>query len=512
MPRLTLVAALAAVLVPSVATAGGMYLSTRGVRPTGRAGAFVAGADDASSLWWNPAGLAHLSQWGFVADAGFVHQSVDYDRINSGGEAEAGASNQAPGLPVPSLGYARKVGGRAVVAAGVWAPYAGLAKFDADGPQRYSSVDMSKSIIATLGVGVALSLGDRVRIGATVQNHVVALTSDIVLSGCPGQTVCGPEDPEFDSLNRIEQQSWFQPSGSIGVQLDATDKITFGVALQLPVAVRGEGTLSSRLPSSGFFNGAAVEGDRADISMDLPASLRAGVEVRPGRWRIEAALDVELWSTHDEILIEPKDVRIVGAPGVGTYEFGPIHLPRNFKTPTRVARRRGPAAGVDAADRARRLRLRDRGIADRVPLGAHRRRRQAPGRRRRRLSGQGVGRRRGVRVRAMGERHVDPSVGIAPQVNPIRDTSADAARPPSSTGATTGHRGWWPGSASRDPCNRDQAAARMAAARRVPSITANRSAAGGVDPPTLTAAASIAQPPRNVAHRVSPTAPASHAR
>ena len=60
MPRLTLVAALAAVLVPSVATAGGMYLSTRGVRPTGRAGAFVAGADDASALWFNPAGLAHL--------------------------------------------------------------------------------------------------------------------------------------------------------------------------------------------------------------------------------------------------------------------------------------------------------------------------------------------------------------------------------------------------------------------------------------------------------------------
>ena len=117
--RLFSCVALAALFAPSIAAAGGMYLPTRGVRATGRAGAFVAGADDASSLWWNPAGLAHLSQWGFVADAGFVHQSVDYDRINSGGEAEAGASNQAPGLPVPSLGYARKVGGRAVVAAGV---------------------------------------------------------------------------------------------------------------------------------------------------------------------------------------------------------------------------------------------------------------------------------------------------------------------------------------------------------------------------------------------------------
>lgn len=418
--------ALAALFAPSIAAAGGMYLPTRGVRATGRAGAFVAGADDASSLWWNPAGLAHLTQWGFVADAGFVHQSVDYDRINSGGEAEAGASNQAPGLPVPSLGYARKVGGRAVVAAGVWAPYAGLAKFDADGPQRYSSVDMSKSIIATLGVGVALSLGDRVRIGATVQNHVVALTSDIVLSGCPGQTVCGPEDPEFDSLNRIEQQSWFQPSGSIGVQLDATDRVTVGASFQLPVSVSGQGKLYSRLPSSGFFNGASVEGDRADISLELPASIRGGVEVRPGRWRIEAALDVELWSTHDEILIEPKDVRIVGAPGVGTYEFGPIHLPRNFKT-TYAA-----SLGVEGQPLASTPLTVRVGYAyeTAAPPTEYLSVLTVDGAKH--LVGAGVGYPvKGWTVdavfafAAMGERHVDPSVGIAPQVNPIRDTAAE---------------------------------------------------------------------------------------
>ena len=285
MSRLSFATAAALVLVPTLASAGGMYLPTRGVRPTGRAGAFVAGADDASALWFNPAGLAHLRRWGFVADAGFVHQSVDYARINSGGVAEPSVSNQAPGLPVPSLGYAHRVNRKVVIAGGVWAPYAGLAKFDADGPQRYSSVDMSRSIIATLGFGVAVAVTDRLRVGATVQDHVVGLSSDIVLSGCPGQTVCAPEDPEFDSWNRIEQQTYFQPSGSVGVQLDATDRVTLGAAFQLPVSVAGQGTLSSRLPSSGFFNGAAVEGDRADISLTLPAAIRAGVEVRPGRWR-----------------------------------------------------------------------------------------------------------------------------------------------------------------------------------------------------------------------------------
>ncbi|MGE3672490.1 MAG: hypothetical protein AB7K71_22655, partial [Polyangiaceae bacterium] len=40
------------------AEAAGLYFSDRGVRPMGRAGAFIAGADDAGAIWYNPAGLA----------------------------------------------------------------------------------------------------------------------------------------------------------------------------------------------------------------------------------------------------------------------------------------------------------------------------------------------------------------------------------------------------------------------------------------------------------------------
>ena len=39
------------------ADAGGFYFSDRGVRPMGRAGAFVAGADDLNATYYNPAGI-----------------------------------------------------------------------------------------------------------------------------------------------------------------------------------------------------------------------------------------------------------------------------------------------------------------------------------------------------------------------------------------------------------------------------------------------------------------------
>ncbi len=324
----SLATALAAV---APAEAGGMYLPFRGVRSGGRAGAFIAGADDVSALWTNPAGLAALAGPAAMVDATFVSQPVEYDRVDSGGNPQPTVRNDAAGLPVPSLGAAVRLGPRIVVAGGVWAPYAALGRYTEAGPARYASVDLSTSLLATVGVGIAVQLGERVRLGATLQDHVASLSTTIVLSGCPGQTVCAPEDPEFDSLNRIDQDTYFSPSGSIGAQVDVSRRITVGAAVQLPVAISGRGTLRTRLPSSGFFDGASVEGDRADLSLDLPMALRLGAEVRTGRWRIEAATTIERWSAHDQITIEPIGVRIVDAPGVGTYEFGTIVIPRGYR-------------------------------------------------------------------------------------------------------------------------------------------------------------------------------------
>lgn len=418
--------AAAAALAPLAAHAGGMYLPTRGVRPSSRAGAFVAGADDLSSLWFNPAGLARLDRGAFLADVAYVTQAIGYTRTDSGGVEQAKVENQAPGLPVPSLAFAKPVGKRIVLAGGLWAPYAGLARFDADGPQRYSNVDLSRSVIATAGFGAAIRVNDRIRLGVTLQDHVVALGSDIVLSGCPGQTVCAPEDPEFDSLNRIEQTQLFAPSASVGVQVDVHDRVTIGVAGQLPIWVRGEGALQTRLPSSGFFNGAAVEGDRADVSFELPASIRAGVEVRPGRMHLEAAIDIELWSQHDELLIEPKDVRIVNAPGVGTYTLGPLHIPRNYQTSYalqlglefpiggagNLVGRAGYAYETAAAP--------DAYLSVLTVDGA------------KHLGSAGVGYTTGTWTFDLGwglgympTRTVDPTVGVAPQLNPIRDDSLE---------------------------------------------------------------------------------------
>ena len=328
-------AALAGILSLSIAgdaLAGGLTLHTRGVRPTARGGAFVAGADDLGALWFNPAGIAHTAgNKSFLFDLAYVEQDIDYTRIDSGGNEQPTVSNSAPGLPIPSIGVGMPLGKRTTVAFGVYAPYAGLAKFPDDGAQRYSSIDLSESLLAVISAGIAINVSPKLRLGATVQNMFFALSSTVVMAACPGETVCAPEDPQWDALVKLTQVDYFSPSLSGGVQFDPHKLVTMGASLQLPFFIGGNGEVETKLPDSGFYNGAHVEGDTAEVSFTMPAIIRTGVEFHPGRWNIEAALDVELWSMHKEMRIEPKDVAIVDAPGINAYELGPVIVPRKYK-------------------------------------------------------------------------------------------------------------------------------------------------------------------------------------
>jgi long-chain fatty acid transport protein len=333
--RAVLLAAALVAAAASTAAAGGMTLHTRGVRATARGGAFVGGADDLGALWFNPAGLAALaggaSSTSVLVDAAFVSQSATYHRVDSGGNDAGAVDNQAPGLPIPSVAAAFDVGDDGVLAIGVYAPYAGLMKFDEDGPQRYSLVDLSGTLIATMAVGIGWRIGESVRLGATLQNWVSSLDQTMVVSGCPGETICAPEDPEMDALVQTQSMDLFNPSGSIGLQVDAGGRVRVGASFQAPIKIKGGATLTTRLPSSGFYDGATVVGDDATVEYWLPAVGRVGVELRLGaRWRLELAGNVELWSMHEEMRITPRNMRIEDAPGVGSYELGPMAVPRHY--------------------------------------------------------------------------------------------------------------------------------------------------------------------------------------
>ncbi len=317
--------------VVSTAKAGGLFLNTRGVRPTARAGAFVAGADDAGALWFNEAGLAQGTP-NFTFDLTFVRQSVEYRRVDSGNNPQPAVRNKTPGIPAPTIAASFDLPSGARIAVGLAVPFGTLADYELDGPQRYSMGSQAGSAVMTLSAAWAKRLRRDLRFGVSVHNTIFQVANSVTMSGCLGQLVCAPEDPDFDVVGRIDQTTVFAPSVGAGVQWDFQPRTTLGASLRSPTYVTGTGKLQTRLPSSDLFDTSTILGDTAKVSFWLPPILRVAIQHSPvPRWNLEFGVDVEFWSVHKSFSIRPNNILLNDAPGIGTYEIGPIDIARNFR-------------------------------------------------------------------------------------------------------------------------------------------------------------------------------------
>ncbi len=306
---LVLVAALA-----TPAAAGGLTLPVQGVRSLERAGAFVAGADDADALWLDPAGLARAAGEGhqlLLFDVAYVYQPVTYS---------AGATNQQPGSPAPQLAAAYGVSDRLVIGAGLATPYAPRGRYSADAA-RYATTDLTGTTFVRLAIGAAYRVTPALRIGATLQDHITYLEHELVASACPAGMTC---DRSYDMPLAIDETDYLSPSGSLGVQYDPSPAFTLGALVQAPVRVSASGTLTATPPPA--LANAMVTGKSVREAFWLPPVIKAGVEWHTEALRVEAALDVELWSLHDEISIEPSHVSL------GAMPLRAMTIPRQFQT------------------------------------------------------------------------------------------------------------------------------------------------------------------------------------
>ena len=324
----------AVVLSTAVLHAGGLVLPVGGVRSLQRAGALVAGAEDADSLWLNPAGLAVLRGDGkraLLFDAAYVYQTVDYAPLDATGMPAPAATNLQPGHAIPQLAGAYAIGDRLVLAGGVSAPYDAVHRYAADGPQRFASLDTSGSQYFVVSFGAGYAVNDQLRIGITAQNWVSRRFDQIVTRACT-QATCDPADASLDMRLDLAQTDYFAPGGALGLQYSISPQIGFGAVVQSPVRISGTGDLTVHLPTAMQFSAATVSGKHAGLAYTLPPSARIGLEVRPRKGlRIEAALAVELWSVPGATTITPDHVQLDNVTG-GPYPLGEIEVAHHGTT------------------------------------------------------------------------------------------------------------------------------------------------------------------------------------
>jgi len=320
---------------PPRASAGGFTLPIRGVRSLERAGAYVAGAEDADALWQNPAGLGHLAKAdtrALLFDVAAVDQTVDYTHADASGMSRPpSVTNQSGASPIPTVAGALALDDRFVIAGGITAPYIAQHRYDPAGAQRYAQISSVDSTYVVVTIGAAWAITPSLRIGATLQDVVSSLHRELAISACPGTTACAADDVSFDSVVQLHQNDYVSPSGSIGIQYDASDAVTLGAVIQAPAKISSSGELKLQLPSNTAFTGATVRGDRASLTLSLPPSIRAGVEWHTPSLRVEAALDVELWSFADDEAIVPDGITL-DRPGMPALTLGAMTAPRSSRT------------------------------------------------------------------------------------------------------------------------------------------------------------------------------------
>jgi len=347
-------AVLACSLACSSAHAAGLYFGDRGVRPLGRAGAFVAGADDGGAIAYNPAGLAFAGH-AYLGDFAWMNYTSTYQRRQvvrqvdpNTGEPTGQTWQQrfpqvegrTPILPIPTAVYSNPLGQkRWNFALGLHAPYAAITSFPEKvngqpAPQRYSLITLDGSALAVLGVYASYQPQKEIALGAGVEALAGYFQTSVYFSACvPERFICAPEQPEYDAYGQLRVGPIVAPTGIVGVIIRPQDALKLGASFHLPVWINSPGTQQVRLPSAAVFEGASVSGDEVTVKFKLPWVARAGVELTPTeKLRIELGVAYEAWSMHDVIEVRSAGIaleNVAGFPPV--YKIPPLTIDRGFQ-------------------------------------------------------------------------------------------------------------------------------------------------------------------------------------
>ncbi len=343
--------AICAAFSQAIAQAAGLYFTDRGVRPLGRGGAFVAGADDLGAVWYNPAGVAEAPRE-LLIDASWLAFSSTFSRETLARQSDGTESvyrhgtvtGTTPFLPIPTLAFSFPLDAKGtwIGAFSLIAPYTAISSYpltDSRGlpsGSRFLLVSLDGSALVSPGFTLAWK-NSRLRVGLQASVLTGTFASKVVFSGNPEQNVLGAaEAPQYDALSTMKVGPIFAPALALGVQAILSPEWRIGASASWQAPLDSDATIDVQLPSAPFFDKATQTGNAAHVKFSLPPIARFGVEYRPVQnARIEVAYVREFWSVHDRIDITPRALTLEGITGLsgnnGPFKVQAISLPRGFR-------------------------------------------------------------------------------------------------------------------------------------------------------------------------------------
>lgn len=319
-------------LVPGIAAASAFQILEQSPAKLGNAFAGTASSpDDATTIFFNPAGMARLGGPRFTAGGNLILVESAFN--DDGSTAGTGTPFERP-LPgkedetdeaglVPNLYYVRPLNERWTFGIGVNAPFGLASSYDNDWQGRYHATDSELRVI-NINPTFAYSVSDRLSLGigisyqradTTLENEVDSFSACVSGGNTAGNCAAahgGPGTRDSDSSAKIEgDDDDFVLDLSIHWQ--ANDRTSVGATFRqgADYTLKGDADFSKSDSCRGdpFCSGAldTLEGNvKADAG--LPDTLTVSVtHVLDDRWRLHGDVAWTGWGALQEIEIVNTD-------------------------------------------------------------------------------------------------------------------------------------------------------------------------------------------------------------
>lgn len=296
----------------------GFAVAEQSVTGLGRAFAGQAAvAEDASTIFFNPAGLTYLSGSELVVGVSLINPQSDFNNKGStvppllGGTLKGREDDGGKLAAVPNFYYAHRINNDMVFGLGVNAPFGLVTDYSDSWVGRYHAL---KSDLKTININPSLGFKatDRLSLGFGVDLQYIDLNLTQAVdfgAACAANAVAGCAIPQgFDGKAKFSADDWSW-GFNLGLIFQATDATRLALAYRSKISHHLTGKGKFNIPSDPSVQGlAAFDGGfkKAAISGDvtLPETLSFAINHQlNNQWSISADATWTRWERFKDLTI-----------------------------------------------------------------------------------------------------------------------------------------------------------------------------------------------------------------
>lgn len=272
------------IVFPATAFATGFRLPEQSASAMGMSSAFVGQADDASAVWYNPAGMTQLSGTQVMAGVIAIYPAITHEN-NTVNPGTTDVSDREIHLPI-HLYATHKTNDQLSFGIGVNNPFGLATDWDPANSSTKYVATFSKVVTTEVNPNVAYKVSDRLSIGAGIA--YVQLRATLEKTALGGHNFRLSGDGDGWGLNAA-------------VHYKVTDAINAGISYRSRIKVDIDGT-------AGLSGGPAAQSASAATSLTLPDLIQVGVSYKASEaLTLNADIDITMWSTYDRIVVESNN-------------------------------------------------------------------------------------------------------------------------------------------------------------------------------------------------------------